>query len=71
MRGFELKIFLCLGASVSKSDYHLISLYNVIPESDISYHRRKKLLIVQQSLLVSPLRRCMENSIKNMHTNEC
>ena len=58
----------------SKSDQHLISPYNIIPESNIKVRRMeemitqpKKLLIVKQILLISNLGKCREQYGENIY----
>ena len=58
----------------SKSDQHLISPYNIIPESNIKVRRMeemitqpKKLLIVKQILLISNLGKCREQYGENTY----
>ena len=51
----NISLFGCIGPLPPRSNKHLVSPYNVVPESDIDYHLRKKLLVVQQILFVSPV----------------
>ena len=64
-------MFKCL---THKSDWHLISLYNVNPEYQShknmgNDHHLEKLSLVKKNSPCQPLRKCIENSMENMHTD--
>ena len=58
-----------------ESDWHLISPYNISPESNIKIMRIREMINNQRTLdceTNSPfqnLKKCMENSMENMHTD--
>ena len=65
------QMFKCL---THKSDWHLISLYNVNPEYQShknmgNDHHLEKLSLVKKNSLCQPLRKCIENSMEDMHTD--
>ena len=57
-----------------KSDQFLISPYNISLDSNIKVariqdHQVEKLLIVKHILLISTFKKCIKNSMENMHTD--
>ena len=64
-----------LNPLIPESDQHLISPFKITPESNIHVMRIKEMLITeepQDCLTNSPcqhFRKCIENSMENMHTD--
>ena len=61
--------------ALSQSDWHLISPYNITPESHSKVARIKEMILNKRSSWLSTdslcqhLRKCIENSMENMHTD--
>ena len=64
-----------LNPLIPKSDQHLISPFNITTESNIHVMRIKEMIITEEPLdclTNSPcrhFRKCIENSMENMHTD--
>ena len=64
-----------LNPLIPESDQHLISPFNITPESNIHVMRIKEMIITEEPLdclTNSPcrhFRKCIENSMENMHTD--
>ena len=61
--------------ALSQSDWHLISRYDITPESHSKVVRIKEMILNKRSSWLSTdspyqyLRKCIENSMENMHTD--